>query len=162
MFGIDRLDSEKDLNILYYNMGATDTEVSVVRYSAIVDAKNKTYEHVEVLGEAFDSHLGGNDFDLVLFNMFADKFNSMPQRKGKADVRTNQRAVKRLMKEASNVKEILSANKSAIVKVAELLDDVTLKYEVTRPEFEEAASHLLERVGHPVEKALRKAKINQA
>ena len=78
MFGIDRLDSEKDVNILYYNMGATDTEVSVVRYSAVADAKNKTFEHVEVLSEAFDKNLGGNDFDLVLFNIFADKFNSMP------------------------------------------------------------------------------------
>lgn len=50
------------------------------------------------------------------------------------------------MKEASNVKEILSANKAAIVKVPELLDDLTLKFEVTRQEFEDAASHLFERV----------------
>lgn len=78
MFGIDRLDSEKDVNILYYNMGATDTEVSVVRYSAVADAKNKTYEHIEVLGEAYDKHLGGNDFDQVLFEIFADKFNALP------------------------------------------------------------------------------------
>lgn len=160
MFGIDRLDSEKDINILYYNMGATDTEVSVVRYSAVADAKNKTYEHIEVLGEASDRNLGGNDFDLVLFNIFADKFNSMPQRKGKADVRTNQRAVKRLMKEAANVKEILSANKVSLVKVQELVDDVTLKFEISRQEFEDAASHLFDRVAKPVEMALRKAKIN--
>ena len=64
------------------------------------------------------------------------------------------------MKEASNVKEILSANKAAIVKVPELLDDLTLKFEVTRQEFEDAASHLFERVAQPVENALRKAKIN--
>ena len=99
MFGIDRMDTEKDLTVLYYNMGATDTEVSVVRYSAITD-KTKAFEHVEVLGEGFDATLGGNDFDLALFNLFVQKFNSMPERKGKADVKTTQRAVKRLLKEA--------------------------------------------------------------
>jgi molecular chaperone DnaK (HSP70) len=132
MFGIDRMDTEKDVNVLYYNMGATDTEVSVVKYSAVADTKNKTTEHVEILGEGADEHLGGNDFDLVLFNIFANKFNELPQRKGKPDVRTNQRAVKRLMKEATNTKEILSANKVAIVKVPELLDDITLKFEMSR------------------------------
>jgi molecular chaperone DnaK (HSP70) len=65
------------------------------------------------------------------------------------------------LKEAANTKEILSANKAAIVKVPELLDDVTLKFEVTRQEFEEAAQSLLDRVAHPVETALRKAKINK-
>lgn len=160
MFGIDRLDNEKDLHVLYYNMGATDTEVSVVRYSAIADAKNKTFEHVEILGEGYDQTLGGNQFDLVMFNIMADKFNSMPERKGKPDVRTNPRAVKRLMKEANNVKEIISANKSAIVKVPELVDYVTLKFELTRQEFEEKCTHLFERVQAPFDMALRKAKIN--
>ena len=70
MFGIDRMDTEKDLTVLFYNMGGTDTEVSVVRYSTIPDAKNKTSEYVEIMGEGFDQHLGGNDFDMVLFNMF--------------------------------------------------------------------------------------------
>ena len=38
MYGIDRMDTEKDLNVLIYNMGGCDTEVSVVRYSAITDS----------------------------------------------------------------------------------------------------------------------------
>jgi len=143
MFGIDRMDTEKDLTVLFYNMGGTDTEVSVVRYSTIPDAKNKTSEYVEIMGEGFDQHLGGNDFDMVLFNMFVEKFNALPERKGKADVRTNQRAIKRLMKEANTQKEILSANKSTIVKISELLDYVTLKVEVQRSEFEEACASLL-------------------
>lgn len=78
MFGIDRLDENEPLNVLYYNMGAADTEVSIVRYSAVGDTKNKMFEHVEILGEAYDSKLGGNQFDMVLVNLFADKFNAMP------------------------------------------------------------------------------------
>lgn len=80
MFGIDRLDTEKDLTVLFYNMGSTDTEVSVVRYSTVSDAKNKTSEYVEILGEGFDKNLGGNDFDWVLFNIFVERFNALPER----------------------------------------------------------------------------------
>ena len=80
MFGIDRLDTEKDLTVLFYNMGSTDTEVSVVRYSTVSDAKNKTSEYVEILGEGFDKNLGGKDFDWVLFNIFVERFNALPER----------------------------------------------------------------------------------
>ena len=59
MYGIDRLDTEKDLNVLIYTMGGHDTEVSVVRYSAVTDNKNKTYEYVEIMGEGYDETLGG-------------------------------------------------------------------------------------------------------
>lgn len=60
MFGIDRLDTAKPLNVLFYNMGGMDTEVSVVRYSAITEkSTNKSYEHIEVLSEAYDRELGG-------------------------------------------------------------------------------------------------------
>jgi len=40
-------------------MGGTDTEVTVARFSAIIDEKGKEYEHVEILGEAWDKELGG-------------------------------------------------------------------------------------------------------
>ena len=65
MYGIDRMDTEEDLNVLIYNMGGRDTEVSVVRYSAVTDAKEKTYEYVEILGEGYDETLGGMELDHV-------------------------------------------------------------------------------------------------
>lgn len=59
MFGIDRMDTEKPVHVLFYNMGGIDTEVSLVKYSAIIDpATNKSYEHVKVIAEAWDSDLG--------------------------------------------------------------------------------------------------------
>ena len=80
MYGIDRMDTEKDLNVLIYNMGGRDTEVSIVRYSAVTDAKNKTFEQVEVLGEGYDETLGGKEFDHVIARILADKFNSLKER----------------------------------------------------------------------------------
>jgi molecular chaperone DnaK (HSP70) len=63
MFGIDRMDTEKPLTVLLYNMGGKDTEVTVARFSAITDEKNKTFEYIEIMGEAWDEKLGGADFD---------------------------------------------------------------------------------------------------
>ena len=111
MYGIDRLDEEKPLNVLIYNMGGRDTEVSIVQYAAVQDERNKTYEYVEILAETWEQDLGGANFDDQIVDMLVDAFNSMPERAGKADIRTNTRAMKRLFKEAPKVKDILSANK---------------------------------------------------
>jgi molecular chaperone DnaK (HSP70) len=112
MFGIDRMDRDKPLNVLFYNMGAMDTEVSLVRYSAITEQpSNKTYEHIEILAEAWDSNLGGGDFDKVLLEMLAERFNALKERQGKPDIRENPKIIKRLLKEVNKYKDILSANK---------------------------------------------------
>jgi len=89
--------------------------------------------------------------------MMVDAFNNMPERKGKASVRTNDRAMKRLFKEAVKVKDILSANKVADVKVPELLDYVTLRTLIERFDFESNSKHLLDRIALPVNEALSKA-----
>ena len=159
MYGIDRMDTEEDLNVLIYNMGGRDTEVSVVRYSAVTDAKNKTYEYVEIMGEGYDETLGGKEFDHVLVGIMADNFNAMKVRQGKPDIRTLPRPMKRLYKEASGIKDILSANKLVNIKVAELHDYDTLAFELTREDYEEACSHLFERVRNPIDKALEEAQL---
>jgi len=56
----------------------------------------------------------------------AERFNALKERQGKPDCRENTRAVNRLLKESTKIKEILSANKFASVKVPELIDYVTL------------------------------------
>lgn len=81
MFGVDRLDTEKSVTVLFYNMGGMDTEVTLARYSAIQDPQtNKSYEHIEILAEASDSRLGGQDLDLVLVNMLVERFNALKER----------------------------------------------------------------------------------
>ena len=154
MFAIDRLDDEKALNVLFYNMGGIDTEVTIAKFSTVTDDKGKVFEHVEILAETVDQTLGGEEFDKVIVDMMVDAFNAMPERKGKASVRTNEKAMKRLFKEAIKVKDILSANKVADVKVPELLDYVTLRTVLERSDFENNSKHLLDRISRPVEEAL--------
>ena len=88
--------------------------------------------------------------------MMVQAFDSMSERKGKPSVRTNDRAMKRLFKEAVKVKDILSANKVADVKVPELLDYVTLRTVLERTEFERNSQHLLDRIPLPVNEAISK------
>lgn len=65
--------------------------------------------------------------------------------------------MKRLYKEAISVKDILSANKIADVKVPELLDYVTLKTIINRSDFEEKSQSLFDRVAIPALKAIEDA-----
>jgi hypothetical protein len=44
----------------------------------------------------------------------------MKERKGKPDVRTNDRVLKRMLKEVVKLKDVLSANKNVPVKLGEL------------------------------------------
>ena len=53
-------------------------------------------------------------------------------------MRDNPRAMKRLIKEVSNIKDVLSANKEKHVKIPELADYIDLVMTVTREDFEAA------------------------
>lgn len=142
LFGIDKIDKEaQNHTILFYNMGGMDTEVTIARYSHlnVSEKAKKLTPYIEILGEASEQDLGSKDIDLALFNILADKFNALPERQGKADVRTNVRATKRLLKEVIKIKEVLSANKQASVKVPELMDYDTLQLILERTELESKA-----------------------
>ena len=41
-----------------------------------------------MLGEGYDETLGGKEFDHVLVNIMADKFDAMKERQGKPAIRT--------------------------------------------------------------------------
>ena len=162
-FGIDRLDTDKSLNVLFFNMGGRDTEVSVVKYSASSGSEaeaTESIEQIEILGEAYDQTLGGCAFDSILVDIFAEKFNELPSRQGMADVRENERALVKLYKEATTIKEILSASKTARVNIPELLNSTDLTFELTRKEFEERAQMLFARIEAPILKALEEANLS--
>jgi hypothetical protein len=41
------------------------------------------------LSESFDKELGSKDLDIIMVKYLADKFNSLPERKGKENVLSN-------------------------------------------------------------------------
>lgn len=62
-----------------------------------------------------------------------------------------------MFKEVIKIKEVLSANKAANVKIPELLDYVTLQTDLKREEVEAAAEELFKRAPIPAEEALKNA-----
>jgi molecular chaperone DnaK (HSP70) len=81
----------------------------------------------------------------------------MKERAGKPSVLENVRALSRLKKESVKIMEILSANKFANIKVPELVDYVTLQFNLPRETFEEANKDFFARMINPVDDALEKA-----
>uniref|UniRef100_A0A251S665 Putative heat shock protein 70 family domain protein n=1 Tax=Helianthus annuus TaxID=4232 RepID=A0A251S665_HELAN len=94
---------------------------------------------------SFDQNLGGRDFDEVSFNHFIAQFNE----KHKIDVYSNARASLRLRASCEKVKKVLSANAEAPLSIECLIGDTDLRGIVTREEFENLSSKLLERVVVP-------------
>jgi len=129
LFGIDKVDkTAQNHTVMFYNMGGMDTEVSIFRYSHInfTEEQKRATPYMEILAETHVKDMGSTDVDAVMVNLLAEKFNALPERQGKDDVLNNVRASKRLQKEVVKIKEVLSANKQASVKIPELLDYVTL------------------------------------
>lgn len=69
-------------------------------------------------------------------------------------VRSNQRAMARLWKEAQRVKSVLSANADAPVRVESLLEGVDFKDTVSRATLENLAKDLRDRFSQPIVHAL--------
>lgn len=157
MYGLHRKDYNETHTVVFYNMGGRDTEVSIVRYGSVTDEKEKQYEHIEILAETWEEGLGSRNVDKIILRELAKRFDAMKEREGKESVLTNNRAVNRLMKDSIKAKEILSANKEAVIKVPELLDYVTLNTKMERVELEEALKQDFSIVGRPVERALEAA-----
>lgn len=161
-YGIDRVD-EDPVNILFYNMGASSLEVTIVRYYSYetkdrLTKKTKKVGAFEVLGKGWDATLGGSAFDARLVNLLADEFNSKPIMEG-MDIRTIPRAMAKLRIQANKVKHVLSANNEIPVFVDGLYKDTGLSTHVSRAKFEEVAHDLLDRSVKPIEKALNAANL---
>ena len=142
--------------LMFYDMGAYDTTVSIVGYS-VVKSKDRgfteTHPQAQILGVSYDRTLGGLDLRVKIREYLADKFNEL--KKPKTDVRKNNRAMGKLFKEAEKVKIVLSANKNCFAQIENVMDDIDFKLEVTRDILLELNADFFKRVIGPVEKAIQ-------
>jgi len=114
MFAIDhrsKIEPNSSLTVMFYNMGGMDTEVLIAKFHLFNMTAKKQVPYIDILAETYNKELGSKDLDVIMVNYLADKFNALPERAGKDDVRENVRAMKRLFKEVVKIKEVLSANK---------------------------------------------------
>ena len=160
-FGMDKIMEEPKIYI-FYNLGASALQVSVVRYLSYeikeskYSKKGKVVGGLEVLGKAWDSTLGGLALDHRIVEFLADEFNKVW---GKGDIREKARPMAKLRIQANKIKHVLSANKEIPVYIDALFDDVPLKAHVTREKLEELCADLLDRAVKPIEDALARANV---
>ncbi|XP_065055878.1 hypoxia up-regulated protein 1-like [Rhopilema esculentum] len=159
-YGIFRAASfnSTETHVMFYDMGATSTTVTIVGYST-VKTKDRGYletvPQLAIKGVGFDPLLGGLEMEFRLRNQLVKLFKEKIKTEG--DIEKNPRALMKLLKEAARVKRILSANTETFSQVENLFEGHDFRAKVTRDEFEEMCKDLFDRVSLPVETALKAA-----
>ncbi len=152
---------------MVFDMGAGYTTATVLKFQgrAVKDVGrlNKTIQEVVVLGTSWDRSLGGDSFNDVILDDMLQKFVATPSAK-KLDasletVKTQPRAMARLLKDAEKVRQVLSANSDATVSFESLYNDIDFRYKLSRTEYEDMAKEYADRINKPIKEALESAKL---
>jgi molecular chaperone DnaK len=136
--------------LLVYDLGGGTFDVSIVKIEQGV---------VEVLASHGDTHLGGDDFDLLMLNHVCDEF----QREHGIDLRQSPVAKSRLLQASENAKIQLSDE--AVVKIEEEFiaekdgTPLHLMGEVTRLQYEHMIEKLVTKTLKHVDDSLSDAKL---
>ncbi|PWA94864.1 Heat shock protein 70 family [Artemisia annua] len=140
------LDAEP-IVVVFVDIGHSDTQVTVAEFEQ---------GEMNILAHTYDQNLGGRDFDEVLFKHFAAQF----KKEYNIDVYSNARACIRLRASCEKLKKVLSANTEAPLSIECLIEDKDVKGIITRKEFEDLSSELLDRVVVPCIKAVDESGIS--
>ncbi|MDC3168354.1 molecular chaperone DnaK [Prochlorococcus sp. AH-716-D22] len=147
-YGLDKKSNER---ILVFDLGGGTFDVSVLEVGDGV---------FEVLSTSGDTHLGGDDFDRCIVDHLASIFKSNEG----IDLRDDKQALQRLTEAAEKAKiELSNATQSEInlpFITATPEGPKHLDLNLTRANFEELASKLIDRCRVPVEQALKDAKLS--
>ncbi|MEM9449990.1 MAG: molecular chaperone DnaK [Cyanobacteria bacterium P01_E01_bin.6] len=148
-YGLDKKSNE---TVLVFDLGGGTFDVSVLEVGDGV---------FEVLATSGDTHLGGDDFDKKIVDYLAGEF----MKNEGIDLRKDKQALQRLTEAAEKAKIELSSVTQAEINLPFITAtqdgpkhlDTTL----TRAQFEELASDLIDRCRIPVENAMRDAKLSK-
>ncbi|KAF9097440.1 adenyl-nucleotide exchange factor sse1 [Mortierella sp. AD031] len=145
-YGITKTDlpEDKPRNVCFVDVGHSSYTVSIVAF---------VKGQLTVKSRAFDRHFGGRDFDRMLVNHFAAQFKT----KYGIDVKSNGKAMIRLMAGCEKLKKVLSANAESPLNIESIMEDRDVSSMLKRTEFEELAQELISRVEAPLEQALKDA-----
>ena len=166
-YGIDRIEKDPQ-NVLFYNMGASALQVSVMQFHSYERkdtkySKAKTVGSFQVLGKAWDASLGGISFDSRIVSFMADEFNDLWNKKRNdgetKDVRNYPRPMAKLRIQANKIKHVLSANNDMPIFIDSLYDDTNYQSHMDRATFEQICHDLILRSGEPIRSVLKAANV---
>uniref|UniRef100_A0AAR2LWX7 Heat shock protein 4a n=1 Tax=Pygocentrus nattereri TaxID=42514 RepID=A0AAR2LWX7_PYGNA len=140
---------EKPRTVVFVDVGHAGYQVSACAFN-----KGK----LKILASAFDSELGGKDFDEMLVQHFCDDF----AKKYKLDVRSKPRALVRLYQECEKLKKLMSANSSDLpLNIECFMNDIDVSSKLNRGQFEEMCAGLLAKVEGPLRSVMEQAKLKK-
>jgi molecular chaperone DnaK (HSP70) len=141
-YGADR---QGDRTVLVYDLGGGTFDVSLVQVHD---------EITEVLASHGNTRLGGDDFDQLLLDFVHERY----QAAGGPDLRSDRRAMSRLLHAVEEAKKRLSFEPYVHIREEHLAEragvPVHLDLEVSRTEYEQLIHHLLEGTLDSVHQAL--------
>jgi len=144
-YGLMR-DFSADLQrVIFFDMGAGSTRVTLVTLQLTQDKKNNTLKEIVIKDVGWDATLGGREIDVILTEYFAAKAAEKLHLSLK-EITENSRAMAKLLRESNRIKAILSANQEVMFQVESLVDDMDFSVDFTRNQLENLVSHLFPRI----------------
>ncbi len=145
------LDKKKDEKIAVYDLGGGTFDVSILELGDGV---------FEVKSTNGDTHLGGEDFDMVIVNHLLDVIKAEHDSK---DVSGDAQAMQRLKEAAEKAKiELSSATESEINLPFLAEGPLNFEYKLTRAKLESLVADLIAKTVKPCENALKDAKLKNS
>ncbi|MFL2584409.1 MAG: molecular chaperone DnaK [Flavobacteriaceae bacterium] len=145
-YGLDKGGSDKKIAV--YDLGGGTFDISVLELGDGV---------FEVLSTNGDTHLGGDDFDVVIIDWLADDFKSSED----VDLRKDPMALQRLKEAAEKAKIELSSSTQTEINLPYVTATASgpkhLVQTLTRAKFEQLSAELVKRSMKPVKNALSDA-----
>ena len=148
-YGLDK--SDKDQTIAVFDLGGGTFDISVLELGDGV---------FEVKSTNGDTHLGGDDFDLVLIVWMAEEFKSEEN----MDLRQDPMALQRLKEAAEKAKVELSSSSQTEINLPYITATASgpkhLVRTLTRTQFEKLADKLIQATIKPCKQALKDANMS--
>jgi heat shock protein 1/8 len=144
-YGLGAGKSEKERNVLIYDLGGGTFDVSLLNIQGGVFTVKAT---------AGDTHLGGQDFDTNLLDHCKREFT----RKAKKDLSGDARALRRLRTACERAKRTLSSGAQATIEIDSLFDGEDFTMTITRARFEDLNAKAFSGTLEPVAQVLKDAR----
>ncbi|MBX3094597.1 MAG: molecular chaperone DnaK [Cryobacterium sp.] len=149
-YGLDK--GKEDELILVFDLGGGTFDVSLLEVG-----KDEDFSTIQVRSTAGDNRLGGDDWDQRIVDHLIKRFKETTG----VDVSKDKIALQRLKEAAEQAKKELSSSTSASIQLPYLSltenGPANLDESITRAQFEQMTSDLLDRTKKPFEDVIREA-----
>ena len=154
-YGLDR--GKEDELILVFDLGGGTFDVSLLEVG-----KDDDFSTIQVRSTAGDNRLGGDDWDQRVVEHLIKKFKETTG----VDVSKDKIALQRLKEAAEQAKKELSSNTTASIQLPYLSltenGPANLDESITRAQFEQMTSDLLDRTKKPFQDVIKEAGVKVA